>query len=124
MLFRRTALFFAGEPAFRDVQRLSWPTAAHPPGFAPPVEAREEDEAFVVLFHVPGGSRPEVRISVESQTVFVRLDLAERAERAFVLPSALAPDAVAVEWNADVVTIVVPKAAGASSRKLVLVRRT
>ena len=106
-------------------ERLNRLGSADAPGWSPAVDVYETAERFVVSAELPGLSREDITIEVHQQTLTLRgvrhhserpdarFHRVERGHgpfaRAFALPAAVQPDAIAAEFRDGVLTVVVPK---------------
>jgi HSP20 family molecular chaperone IbpA len=130
MLFRANRLLAPDELLAPDVLHTTWPTAAEPATFAPPIEASEDEQAFTLAFRVVGLEPSRLLVEVLEGTLFVReVRITGRARaatarrgrvRAFTLPSAV--DARSLESNvdSDILTVRVVKVS--SPRRSLVIR--
>jgi len=104
------------------------------PGWTPPVDLYETPREYVLTAEIPGLSREEIEIEADENRVVVRGERAAtrapceqyhrverghgRFSRTFTLPDAIDVDAVTADLADGVLTITLPKAAGASPRRV------
>ena len=104
------------------------------PGWTPPVDLYETQREYVLTAEIPGLSREEIEIEADENRVVVRGERAAtrapceqyhrverghgRFSRTFTLPDAIDVDAVTADLADGVLTITLPKAAGASPRRV------
>lgn len=110
--------------------------APDPSGWAPPVDLHETDAEYVVTAEVPGLLREDVQIHVQDGRLTlsgvrrerpVACEQYHRVERghgafsrSFQLPLAIEMDAITADLKDGVLTVVVPKAADPTPRRIVV----
>ena len=70
-MFRRDGLLSELEQNFNDSVRSALPTVAEPTWFAPPVDAREDEQALTVIFRVGDCDRKDLRVRVNHRNIFI-----------------------------------------------------
>ena len=109
------------------------------PGWTPPVDLYETANEFVLTAELPGLSRDQIEIHVEDSRVIIRgarsgaasrdipCEQYHRVERghgrfsrAFTLPEAIDVNGVTAELKEGILTVTMPKAAGRSTRRIVV----
>ena len=95
-MFPRDGLLSRFGQDFNDSVRSALPTVAEPTWFAPPIDAREDDQALTVIFRVGDCDRKDLRVRVNHRNIFIWGPLlqhqrsnqpeARRAMRVFALP--------------------------------------
>ena len=56
---------------FNDSVRSALPTVAEPTWFAPPIDAREDDQSLTVIFRVGDCQRKDLRVKVNRRNIFI-----------------------------------------------------
>lgn len=108
--------------------------APGPAGWAPPVDLHETDDAYVVSAEVPGLRREDVEIHFHDGRLTLSGTHRERAipceqyhrvergqgtfSRTFQLPLAVEVDRITADLRGGVLTVVVPKSADGSPRRI------
>jgi HSP20 family protein len=109
------------------------------PGWTPPVDLYETPTDFVLSAELPGLSRNEIDIHAEENRIVIRGERAAvsgrqirceqyhrverghgRFSRAFTLPEAIDVNGVTAELKEGILTVTMPKAAGRSTRRIVV----
>ena len=107
------------------------------PGWTPPVDLYETPTEFVLTAELPGLTRDQIEIHAEDTRVVIRGARAAgpdreisceqyhrverghgRFSRAFSLPESIEVDAIAAELKDGVLTVTIPKSAGAGARRI------
>ena len=70
-MFPRDGLLSQFGQNFNDSVRSALPTVAEPTWFAPPIDAREDDQALTVIFRVGDCERKELRVRVNHRNIFI-----------------------------------------------------
>jgi HSP20 family molecular chaperone IbpA len=70
-VFPRDGLLSRFGQNFDDRVRSALPTVAEPTWFAPPVDAREDDETLTVTFRIGDYQRKELRVRVNHRNIFI-----------------------------------------------------
>jgi HSP20 family protein len=104
-----------------------------PAGWIPAVDIEELEDAYVVEAEVPGVNREDVNIEVSGNELTISGESKERAREGIirrrtrrvgqfefrvVLPMEVNPEGVDAKLNDGVLTVRIPKAAGAKSRRI------
>jgi HSP20 family protein len=104
-----------------------------PAGWIPAVDIEELEDAYVVEAEVPGVNREDVNIEVSGNELTISGESKERAREGIirrrtrrvgqfefrvVLPIEVNPEGVDAKLNDGVLTVRIPKAAGAKSRRI------
>src|SRR5262249_30614185 len=108
-----------GEPVHADTIRAFWPTVAHPSTFAPPLDAREDDEGFTLVFDVERHDPADVEALVESNALIVR---SGGMRRSFWLRAQVEADRAEIQVDGGRLTVRLIKTQVAAARKIVLRR--
>ena len=70
-MFPREGLLSQFGQSFTDSVRSALPTVAEPAWFAPPVDAREDEQALTVIFQVGDYARKDLRVRVNHRNIFI-----------------------------------------------------
>lgn len=70
-MFPRDGLLSQFGQNFNDSVRSALPTVAEPTWFAPPIDAREDDQALTVIFRVDDCERKDLRVRVNHRNIFI-----------------------------------------------------
>ena len=70
-MFPRDGLLSQFGQSFNDSVRSALPTVAEPTWFAPPVDAREDEQALTVVFRVGECERKDLRVRVNHRNIFI-----------------------------------------------------
>jgi HSP20 family protein len=103
-------------------------------GWVPTLDVRETDEEYLVQVDLPGVKREDVTIELENQVlsisgtrVPVEVGEAQRVERPYgsfvrtlTLPQGVDPDSIVADYEHGVLTLHVPRPAGAKPRKIAI----
>jgi HSP20 family protein len=107
------------------------------PGWTPPVDLYETPSEFVLTAELPGLTRDQIEIHAEDTRVVIRgaraagpdreisCEQYHRVERghghfsrAFSLPESIDVDAIVAELKDGILTVTIPKSAGAGARRI------
>ena len=104
-----------------------------PAGWIPAVDIEELEDTYVVEAEVPGVNRKDVNIEVSGNELTISGEIKEREREGImrrrarrvgqfefrvVLPSDVSPEGVDAKLNDGVLTVRIPKAAGAQRRRI------
>lgn len=109
----------------------------HAMSWMPPIDIRETEAAYVISADLPGMSEDDIGVTVEGETVVLtgqrQADAAREAkgwkhierpvgkfQRTFHLPAAVNVDAVAAQYRHGVLTVNVPKAEDARTKRIAI----
>ena len=70
-MFPRDGLLSQFGQNFNDSVRSALPTVAEPTWFAPPIDAREDDQALTVIFRVGDCERKDLRVRANHRNIFI-----------------------------------------------------
>lgn len=94
MLFRDALSPSRDDAVEADSLRALWPTVAEPLAFATPLELKEDEDAFTVLFDVANRTEQDLEVEVDGRTLFIFGGVMPRGRsrplrvwRAFALPA-------------------------------------
>jgi HSP20 family molecular chaperone IbpA len=119
MLFSEGRLRGDGDLVHADTIRAFWPTVASPVTFAPPLDAREDDEGFTLEFDIEGHDPADVEVRVEASALVV---VSRAMRRTFWLRAAVESDRAEVELIGDLLRVRLIKTQVAARRKIVVRR--
>jgi HSP20 family protein len=104
------------------------------PGWTPPVDLFETDDAFVLTAELPGLRRSEIDIQAEESRIVIRGERTSsqvsceqyhrverghgRFSRSFMLPEPIDVEAVTADLKDGVLTVTLPKARGRGARRI------
>jgi HSP20 family protein len=104
------------------------------PGWTPPVDLFETDDAFVLTAELPGLRRSEIDIQAEESRIVIRGERTSsqvsceqyhrverghgRFSRGFMLPESIDVEAVTADLKDGVLTVTLPKAGGRGARRI------
>jgi HSP20 family molecular chaperone IbpA len=70
-MFPRDGLLSQFGQNFNASDRSALPTVAEPTGFAPPVDAREDEQALTVVFRVGDCERRDLRVRANHRNIYI-----------------------------------------------------
>ncbi len=117
--FPRDGLLSQFRQNFNDSVRAAVPTVAEPTWFAPPIDAREDEQALTVTFRLGDCSRKELRVRASHRNIFIwgpPLNHAgndqpelRRAMRVFALPFDVSRRDLRISYVGDLLHVRVAK---------------
>jgi HSP20 family molecular chaperone IbpA len=98
--------------SFRMLARIASKSIAHPPWFAMPVNAQEDQDSVTVHFHVPGKNHGRLCVEASEESVTVRGER-ERDRRSPMrlcsLPCPVVADQIDIAQVGDILRVRMPK---------------
>ena len=113
------------------------PTSANGGSWLPAVNVEESGDAIVLTAEVPGMTRDDIEIDLENNVLTIHGEKAHESQeggeekkyhvwerrygsfqRSFTLPRTVRPDDISAEYRNGVLTVRMPKAAEAKTRKI------
>lgn len=93
------------------------------PWFRPFVDILESPQAFTVVLDLPGVTQDQISVSVEGGALEVEArrngaSSSYRYLRSFSLPDSIERDKISADYKAGVLTVVLPKSAGHTPRRI------
>ena len=105
----------------RDSLSIVWPTAASPVTFAPPIEAVENAETFMLVFDIRGSTPEEITVRIDEGMVTLER-IAPRARRTFSFTKPVDPARAEHEYTSTTLTVRVTKREISTSRQIIVRR--